>query len=98
MSNFKWWALHKTIVRIEFSPVVEISASNGQNLRQETTYVGLALSNVWKYLDQSTVQSRYQAKPWNWSQPILLNGTQTALYCKLIECLQYAYDGTLVGL
>ena len=34
------------IVRIEFSPVVEISASNGQNLLQETTYVGLALSHV----------------------------------------------------
>ena len=34
------------IVRIEFSIVVEISVSNGQNLLQETTYVGLALSHV----------------------------------------------------
>ena len=34
------------IVRIEFSPVVEISASNEQNLLQETTYEGLALSHV----------------------------------------------------
>ena len=28
------------------------------------------------YLDQSTVRSCYQAKPWNRSQPILLNGMQ----------------------
>ena len=32
--------------RIEFSPVVEISASNGQNIIQETTYVRLVLSPI----------------------------------------------------
>ena len=39
-------AIVNQIIRIEFSPVVEISSSNGQGLFQETTYVGLALSNV----------------------------------------------------
>ena len=33
-----------SIVRIEFSPVVEISAGNGHNLLQETTYKELTLS------------------------------------------------------
>ena len=32
------------IVRIEFSPVVEIGTSNGHNLLQVTTYEGLTLS------------------------------------------------------
>ena len=32
------------IVRIEFSPVVEIGASNGHNLLPETTYKELALT------------------------------------------------------
>ena len=36
---------HQTMYgKIEFSPVVEIDANNGQNLLQETTHVKLALS------------------------------------------------------
>ena len=41
------------ILRIEFSPVVEIGASNGHNLRQETTYEELTLSYAWIYVNQS---------------------------------------------
>ena len=33
-----------TIVRIEFSPVVEMGASNGHNLLQENSYEELTLS------------------------------------------------------
>ena len=34
----------RNIVRIEFSPVVEIGTSKGHNLLQETTHEGLTLS------------------------------------------------------
>ena len=52
IQSYKGYDFYKVniIVRIEFSPVVEISASKGQNLLQETTYVVLALSHVFSLL------------------------------------------------
>ena len=44
-SNFKGPILKlTTIVRIEFSPVVEIGATKGHNLLQEITHEGVTLS------------------------------------------------------
>ena len=40
--HIKWMYYGK----IEFSPVVEIDANDGQNLLQETTHVRLALGHV----------------------------------------------------
>ena len=62
------------IVRIEFSPVVEIGVSNGHNLLQETTYEGLALSYTWMYQNQYYYLTL--VKLLNWLQPILLNETK----------------------
>ena len=44
LMSFNCKCVFTIIVRIEFSPVVEIGVSNGHNLLQETTYEGLTLS------------------------------------------------------